>query len=189
MPGTYKLYDDLTSDGAVHAYQAHGFIHQLQANSLSLVHQLNKEQRNMAVLAQLEHAYDTLILCLGSVSNDFGVPGASQHPISLDTLHDAERFHRRLLATCVRADGRAATGGKREVDIVIIGAGATGVTGAAGRPERVDGARDRDVLAAEDGVAVHEHRRARHAVGERHRRRVVADFGSLCWLGAAQSGR
>ena len=71
--------------------------------------------------------YDTLILCLGSVSNDFGVPGASEHPISLDTLHDAERFHRRLLATCVRADGRAATGGKRQVDIVIIGAGATGV--------------------------------------------------------------
>ena len=71
--------------------------------------------------------YDTLILCLGSVSNDFGVPGASSHPISLDTLYDAERFHRRLLARCVRADGRAAAGGKREVDIVIIGAGATGV--------------------------------------------------------------
>ena len=71
--------------------------------------------------------YDTLILCLGSVSNDFGVPGASVHPISLDTLYDAERFHRRLLAMCVRADGRAAAGGKREVDIVIIGAGATGV--------------------------------------------------------------
>src|SRR4030095_14932308 len=31
--------------------------------------------------------YDTLILCLGSVSNDFGVPGASLHPISLDTLY------------------------------------------------------------------------------------------------------
>ena len=72
-------------------------------------------------------SYDTLILCLGSVSNDFGVPGASTHPISLDTLHDAERFHRRLLALCVRADGRAAGGGKAKVDIVIIGAGATGV--------------------------------------------------------------
>ena len=71
--------------------------------------------------------YDTLILCLGSVSNDFGVPGATVHPISLDTLHDAERFHRRLLALCVRADARAAAGGEGKVDIVIIGAGATGV--------------------------------------------------------------
>ena len=79
------------------------------------------------ILPRRTLAYDTLILCLGSVSNDFGVPGAGTHPISLDTLADAERFHRRLLALCVRADARAAAGGKREVDIVIIGAGATGV--------------------------------------------------------------
>ena len=56
--------------------------------------------------------YDTLMLCVGSVSNDFGVPGAAEHPISLDTLDEAERFHRRLLAVCVRADGRAAAGGR-----------------------------------------------------------------------------
>ena len=79
------------------------------------------------VLPQRTLPYDTLILCLGSVSNDFGVPGASEHPISLDTLDDAERFHRRLLAVSVRADGRAAAGGTAEVNIVIIGAGATGV--------------------------------------------------------------
>ena len=71
--------------------------------------------------------YDTLVICVGSVGNDFGVPGAAQHPISLDTLDDAERFHRRLLAVCVRADGRAAAGEAARVDIVIIGAGATGV--------------------------------------------------------------
>ncbi len=71
--------------------------------------------------------YDTLMLCLGSVGNDFGVPGAARHPISLDTLDDAERFHRRLLAVVVRADGRAATGATGRVNIVIIGAGATGV--------------------------------------------------------------
>jgi NADH dehydrogenase len=67
-----------------------------------------------------------LILCLGSVSNDFGVPGASTHPISLDTLRDAERFHRRLLALCVRADGRAAAGGKARSNRHHRG-GATGV--------------------------------------------------------------
>jgi NADH dehydrogenase len=66
------------------------------------------------------------VLCVGSVSNDFGVPGAAQ-PICLDTLEDAERFHRRLLAVCVRADGRAARGVPAHVHIVIIGAGATGV--------------------------------------------------------------
>ena len=40
---------------------------------------------------------------------------------------DAERFHRRLVAACVRADERAARGESATVDIVIIGAGATGV--------------------------------------------------------------
>lgn len=71
--------------------------------------------------------YDTLVFCVGSVNNDFHVPGVAEHAISLDSLEDAERFHRRLLAACVRADGAAAAGNPTGVDIVIIGAGATGV--------------------------------------------------------------
>jgi len=72
-------------------------------------------------------AYDTLILCIGSTTNDFGVPGVAANAISLDTAIDADRFHRRLLAACVRADDEAAHGKPGHVDIVIIGAGATGV--------------------------------------------------------------
>jgi NADH dehydrogenase len=71
--------------------------------------------------------YDTLVLCVGSVCNDFGVPGVAKHAISLDTHEDAERFHRRLLAACVRANAKAADGQPGQVRIVIIGAGATGV--------------------------------------------------------------
>src|SRR6266853_467263 len=72
-------------------------------------------------------SYDTLILCIGSTTNDFGVPGVANNAISLDTAIDADRFHRRLLAACVRADDEAAQGKPAHVDIVIIGAGATGV--------------------------------------------------------------
>ena len=72
-------------------------------------------------------AYDTLVFCVGSVSNDYGIPGVDVHAISLDTIVDAERFHRRLLAACVRADGAAAHRRPTGVNIVIIGAGATGV--------------------------------------------------------------
>lgn len=71
--------------------------------------------------------YDTLIFCVGSTTNDFGIPGVAAHAISLDTPLDAERFHRRLLAAAVRADGEAGEGRSAHVDIVIIGAGATGV--------------------------------------------------------------
>lgn len=79
------------------------------------------------VLPRRVLGYDTLIVCVGSVSNDFGVPGVAQHAISLDMQEDAERFHRRLLAACVRADAQAAAGEPVEISIVIIGAGATGV--------------------------------------------------------------
>jgi len=71
--------------------------------------------------------YDTLIFCVGSISNDFGVPGVEKHAVFLDTEEDAERFHRMLLGVCVRADAQAAAGGTPQVRIVIIGAGATGV--------------------------------------------------------------
>ena len=67
------------------------------------------------------------MLCIGSTTNDFGVPGVAANAISLDTAIDADRFHRRLLAACVRADDEAAQGRSAHVDIVIIGAGATGV--------------------------------------------------------------
>ena len=71
--------------------------------------------------------YDTLIICVGSVSNDFGIPGVARYAISLDTPPDAERFHRKLLAASVRANGAKARGEEAHVDIVIIGGGATGV--------------------------------------------------------------
>ena len=79
------------------------------------------------ILPERNVPYDTLVFCVGSVSNDYGTPGVAERAISLDTATDAERFHRRLLAACVRADERAARGEVTRVDIVIIGAGATGV--------------------------------------------------------------
>ena len=79
------------------------------------------------ILPPREEPYDTLVLAVGSVGNDFGIPGVAEHAIPLDTAQDAERFHRRLVAASVRAEWRAARGESPRVDIVIIGAGATGV--------------------------------------------------------------
>ena len=79
------------------------------------------------ILPERTIRYDTLVFCVGSVNNDFGIPGVAERAISLDAAADAERFHRRLVAACVRADERAARGESATVEIVIIGAGATGV--------------------------------------------------------------
>ncbi len=71
--------------------------------------------------------YDRLIFAIGSEVNTFNIPGARDHAIGLDTVHDAERFHQKLLAACMRAETRAGDGNPVQVDIAIIGAGATGV--------------------------------------------------------------
>jgi len=90
---------------------------------VAAVHEPDGEE----ILPAREVAYDTLVFAVGSESNDFGVAGVARHAIALETLADAERFHRKLLAASVRADARKGAGGDGRVSIVIIGAGATGV--------------------------------------------------------------
>src|ERR1700734_860429 len=41
--------------------------------------------------------YDTLVMAVGSLSNDFGTPGVAEHAITLDTLDQAARFNRRMI--------------------------------------------------------------------------------------------
>ena len=55
------------------------------------------------ILPPRQISYDTLILTTGSVTNYFGVPGAEEHAIGLDSVDDAEWFRRRLIAACMRA--------------------------------------------------------------------------------------
>lgn len=71
--------------------------------------------------------YDTLVIAVGSTTNDFGTPGAAKHAIALDTPRDAERFHARLLNACLRADLEPTPPPPGSLHIAIIGAGATGV--------------------------------------------------------------
>ncbi len=70
--------------------------------------------------------YDTLVIAIGSVSNDFGTPGVKEHAIMLDTPEQAERFNRRLLNACVRAQAQEGPVRPGQLHVTIIGAGATG---------------------------------------------------------------
>ncbi|MBP0623206.1 MULTISPECIES: NAD(P)/FAD-dependent oxidoreductase [Cupriavidus] len=74
--------------------------------------------------------YDTLVLAVGCVTHFFGVPGAETHAIALDTVEQADRFRRKLISACIRAQsgrGRTAAAEQPRVDIAVVGAGATGV--------------------------------------------------------------
>ena len=71
-------------------------------------------------------SYDTLIIAIGSVSNDFDTPGVAQHAIALDTPEQATRFNRRLINACLRAHTQREALRPGQLDVAIIGAGATG---------------------------------------------------------------
>lgn len=69
-------------------------------------------------------AYDTLVLSVGSQSNDFGTPGVYEHCAFLDSRHQAEKLHQTLLNHHLNAH---ATNSDRPLSVAIVGAGATGV--------------------------------------------------------------
>jgi NADH:ubiquinone reductase (H+-translocating) len=71
--------------------------------------------------------YDTLIISVGSLTNDFGTPGVRENAISLETVQEAQRFHTRLVNACLRAYAQAEPFRRGQLSVAIIGAGATGV--------------------------------------------------------------
>ncbi len=79
------------------------------------------------IMPERSIGYDTLVIAVGSRTNDFGTPGASQYALSLDTPEDANRFHLRLLNACLRANAGPQPLSEGQLQIAIIGAGATGV--------------------------------------------------------------
>ena len=76
------------------------------------------------ILPERPLPYDSLVIAIGSESNDFGTPGVREHAFTIDTKAQANLFHRRLVNACFRANSEAAG---RVIHIAIVGAGATGV--------------------------------------------------------------
>ncbi|MBM3358217.1 MAG: NAD(P)/FAD-dependent oxidoreductase [Betaproteobacteria bacterium] len=92
---------------------------------VSVAPTLDEEGREL--IPRREIAYDTLVIAVGSHTNDFGTPGAAEHAISLDTAGQAELFHRRLINACIRANAQRGPLAPEQLKVAIIGAGATGV--------------------------------------------------------------
>jgi NADH dehydrogenase len=114
----------------------HGFEFQqgelltLDRNRKAILVSASFDEDGVEILPQREIFYDTLVLAIGSVTNFFGVPGAQQNAIALDTTDQAERFRRHLIAACMRSQNYHSENSSAErpqVHIAIIGGGATGV--------------------------------------------------------------
>ncbi|HEY2927100.1 NAD(P)/FAD-dependent oxidoreductase [Piscinibacter sp.] len=99
---------------------------------------LDRERREVEVAAFVDEEgeqvtprrkfrYDTLVIAVGSQSNDFGTPGVDAHAMKLECLADARRFNQRLVNACIRAHAQPGPVQPHQLQVAIIGAGATGV--------------------------------------------------------------
>ena len=70
--------------------------------------------------------YDTLVMAIGSITNDFGTPGAAQFAVPLENPEQASRFNRRIVNACLRANAQSGPVRPGQLHVAIIGAGATG---------------------------------------------------------------
>lgn len=79
------------------------------------------------IIPRRSFQYDTLIISVGSTTNDFGIEGAAEHSIALDTQEQAEVFHQKLHHAILRAQTQKKAIQPGQLEVVIVGAGATGV--------------------------------------------------------------
>ncbi len=88
-----------------------------------------KDEDGSELIAGHTIRYDILAIALGSISNDFGVPGVAEHCLYLDSRVQADRFRTRLLNHCLRVSRAMMNDptANEQVRIAIVGGGATGV--------------------------------------------------------------
>jgi NADH dehydrogenase len=84
------------------------------------------DEEGRQITTKRSFRYDTLVIAVGSVTNDFGTPGVKEHAIALETTDQATRFNRRLINACLRAHEQAGPVLPGQIHVAIIGAGATG---------------------------------------------------------------
>ncbi|MDA7085140.1 NAD(P)/FAD-dependent oxidoreductase [Pseudomonas sp. SA3-5] len=84
------------------------------------------DERGEVLVPERQLGYDSLVIAVGSTTNDFGTAGAAEHCLFLDTREQAERFHSQLLSHYLRAHA-SQSDTTEQINVAIVGAGATGV--------------------------------------------------------------
>ena len=110
----------------------HGFHYRLgEMNGLDRARKVVKlapviDDEGREINPESELGYDTLVIAIGSVTNDFGTPGAREHAVPLETPEQASRFNKRMVNACLRAQHQHTPIEPGQLHVAIIGAGATG---------------------------------------------------------------
>ncbi len=87
------------------------------------------DDKGRQIIPQSIVPYDTLVLAIGSKSNDLNIPGAREHCLFLDSRHQADLFHEMLLSRFLQLQyfDESEPTRVQSLQIAIIGGGATGV--------------------------------------------------------------
>lgn len=96
-----------------------------QAKEISLAPTLDGE--GVEYIPRRTFKYDTLVIAVGSQTNDFGIKGIKEHCMFLDNRIEADVFHQRLLREMYTAHAQSSALREGQLKIAIAGAGATGV--------------------------------------------------------------
>ena len=105
---------------------------------LGRMDRLNRRKKEVSIASYIDEdgkeiiprrsfKYDTLVISVGSTTNDFGIKGAAEHSIALDTQEQAEVFHQKLHHAILKAQTQKKAIQPGQLEVVIVGAGATGV--------------------------------------------------------------
>ena len=129
--GSLNSYEDELS------YMAQGHWHHFRFRLGRLDH-LDRNKREISLapccdengveyIPRRTFSYDTLIIAIGSITNDFNIPGVREHCMFLDTRQEADHFHQTLIRNYFTAQTRQEALREGQMHIAIAGAGATGV--------------------------------------------------------------
>ncbi|MEP0355854.1 NAD(P)/FAD-dependent oxidoreductase [Paraglaciecola sp.] len=123
---------DKNSDGVDYRIHAARHHYDFQLGNMSHIDHVKKtihldqmpDENGDILLPERTLNYDTLVLAIGSVSNDFGTPGVAENCYLLDSLKQAERFHKALLNQLVKINQLSDS--DSSLKVAIVGGGATG---------------------------------------------------------------
>jgi NADH:ubiquinone reductase (H+-translocating) len=99
-------------------------VHEATVNGIDL------ENRTVSFEEMEPQRYDQLVLALGARVNFFGVAGATEHAFPLYTLPDAVRLRKHVIERWEAADRDPSLVEDGALNVVVVGAGPTGVESA-----------------------------------------------------------
>lgn len=119
------------------SYAAHARAHYFEFR-LGYMDALDREQKTISlaptlgsqgeeVIPRRTFNYDSLVIAVGSQTNDFGTKGVAEHCLFLDSQKQAQHFQRTFLERWMIACTQSEELRPGQLNVAIAGAGATGV--------------------------------------------------------------